>query len=302
MIPSWLNGTLVRNGPGLQQIGADKYQHMFDGLALIHSFHIRNGRVDYMNRFVKSEAYNRNIKANRIVVSEFGTGSYPDPCKTIWQRFMSNFIPELTDNANVSLTPVADHLFATTETNFLHRIDPKTLETQERVDLSRVVTINTSTSHPHFDGNFIYNLGSSFGPFGKYCIIKIPNIENGLEKASIVCSVRMERPLHPSYYHSFSLTKNYYIFIEQPLVLSLKKAALGQMKGKSLSSLIRWRPKQKVSPFSPNFSETDKMFPNFFDTKDEILFNPKNRRKSIEHKIFFGTLCFLSSNQCIRRQ
>ncbi|CAG2179255.1 unnamed protein product, partial [Oppiella nova] len=35
VIPVWLKGTLLRNGPGLQEVGTDKYNHMFDGLALM---------------------------------------------------------------------------------------------------------------------------------------------------------------------------------------------------------------------------------------------------------------------------
>ena len=44
------------------------------------------GRVTYQSRYLRSEAYHRNMAANRIVVSEFGTVAYPDPCKTIFQR------------------------------------------------------------------------------------------------------------------------------------------------------------------------------------------------------------------------
>lgn len=36
---------------------------------------------------MRSETYKRNIKANKIVVSEFGTMIYPDPCKNIFSRY-----------------------------------------------------------------------------------------------------------------------------------------------------------------------------------------------------------------------
>lgn len=36
MIPKWLNGFLLRNGPGSMQVGDQKYEHVFDGDALIH--------------------------------------------------------------------------------------------------------------------------------------------------------------------------------------------------------------------------------------------------------------------------
>lgn len=42
-LPDWLQGTLVRNGPGLFTIGETSYNHWFDGLALMHNFVIKNG-------------------------------------------------------------------------------------------------------------------------------------------------------------------------------------------------------------------------------------------------------------------
>ena len=52
-----------------------------------HTLHVTTtGRVTYQSRYLRSETYRRNMAANRIVVSEFGTAAYPDPCKTIFQR------------------------------------------------------------------------------------------------------------------------------------------------------------------------------------------------------------------------
>lgn len=42
-IPAWLQGTLLRNGPGMHTVGESRYNHWFDGLALIHSFTFRDG-------------------------------------------------------------------------------------------------------------------------------------------------------------------------------------------------------------------------------------------------------------------
>lgn len=46
-----------------------------------------SGEVTYRSKFLKSDTYKRNIKADRIVVSEFGTMIYPDPCKNIFSRY-----------------------------------------------------------------------------------------------------------------------------------------------------------------------------------------------------------------------
>jgi carotenoid cleavage dioxygenase-like enzyme len=43
-IPPWLSGRLIRNGPGLFEVGNTKYNHLFDGLSLLHSFTINEGK------------------------------------------------------------------------------------------------------------------------------------------------------------------------------------------------------------------------------------------------------------------
>lgn len=37
-IPVWLNGSLLRNGPGRMKIGSSTYEHVFDGSALLHRY------------------------------------------------------------------------------------------------------------------------------------------------------------------------------------------------------------------------------------------------------------------------
>lgn len=59
------------------------------------------------------------------------------------------FYAELSDNANISLYPFGDELYAFNETPFIHKIDPETLDTLERVALREYVSILHHTSHPH---------------------------------------------------------------------------------------------------------------------------------------------------------
>jgi carotenoid isomerooxygenase len=90
-IPKWINGSLLRNGPGSIKVGEMTYNHLFDSAALLHRFNIVDGQVTYQCRFLKSDSYKKNLAANRIVVSEFGTVSVPDPCQSIFQRYDFEF-------------------------------------------------------------------------------------------------------------------------------------------------------------------------------------------------------------------
>lgn len=66
------------------------------------------------------------------------------------------FYAEISDNANISLYPFKDELYAFNETPFIHRIDTETLETLERVSLRDYISIIHHTSHPHIDKNGKY--------------------------------------------------------------------------------------------------------------------------------------------------
>ena len=262
-LPEWLRGSLIRNGPGLRRIGDTEYKHLFDGLALLHHFQIdgERGTVTYMNRFLRSDAYVRNTRAQRIVVSDFGTRAYPDPCKSILQRFMAYFtFKQFTDNNAVNVYPIGDQIYATTESPYIRRIDPQTLETFERHDMSKYLAVGTQTAHPHIgnDGS-VYNLASKFGSKGTYNVICIPqnaNSSSPLGSALLTCSIPMQRPLFPSYYHSFCMTENYIVFVEQPLVISVPSLTMKHFTGGSLSSALKWKPKHKVN-FYGFFVERD---------------------------------------------
>lgn len=47
--------------------------------------------VTYRSKFLQSDTYKANSAQNRIVISEFGTLALPDPCRNVFERFMSKF-------------------------------------------------------------------------------------------------------------------------------------------------------------------------------------------------------------------
>ena len=75
-LPAWLVGDLVRVGPALFEIGAEKFAHWFDGQAMLYSFSMQDGAVRYTNKFLGSSNLREHRKAGKIAMSEFGT--HPD--------------------------------------------------------------------------------------------------------------------------------------------------------------------------------------------------------------------------------
>ncbi|XP_038548670.1 beta,beta-carotene 9',10'-oxygenase-like [Micropterus salmoides] len=248
-IPEWINGSFLRNGPGKFEIGNQKFNHWFDGMALLHQFKISNGQVTYKSRFLSSDSYQANKEHNRIAVSEFGTVTMPDPCKNLFQRFLSRFaMPKTSDNANVSFVNYKGDYYVTTETGAMHKVDPETLETTKKVDWSKFIAVNGATAHPHTepDGT-TYNMGNSYTPTGAYYnIIRVPPTKKTagetLEGATVLCSIPSVDKTKPSYYHSFAMSENYVVFIEQPIKLDLLNIVMGIVSGKSISDNVLWDP------------------------------------------------------------
>ncbi|KAJ8368217.1 hypothetical protein SKAU_G00082450 [Synaphobranchus kaupii] len=273
-IPAWISGSFLRNGPGKFEFGNKRalmpytyiihrcnkdskqlyflsYNHWFDGMALMHQFKIEGGQVTYMSRFLRSKSYQANSENDRIVVSEFGTLSMPDPCKNFFQRFLSRFERlQASDNTNVSFTKYKGDFYVSTETNFMHKINPETLETKERVDWSKFIAVNGATAHPHNDPDgSTYNMGNSYTKKGaSYNIICVPpekaSPEDTLEGAKVICTIPSLERGKPSYYHSFAMSENYVVFIEQPIKMDLKKIILGRLRGREISKAVYWDPKQ----------------------------------------------------------
>ncbi|XP_008305705.1 beta,beta-carotene 15,15'-dioxygenase [Cynoglossus semilaevis] len=258
-IPSWLQGTLLRNGPGIFTVGETSYQHWFDGMAIIHSFAFKDGEMTHRSRFLRSDTYKENMAANRIVVSEMGTMAYPDPSKNFIFKaitFLHHTVPDFTDNGASNIIKYGNDYYATSETNYICKIDPVTLETQDKVDYMKYLPVNLATSHPHYDreGN-AYNIGTSIAEKGKtkYTLFKVPaasaNDEDGkptLKNVEVVCTIPCRSLLMPSYYHSFGMTDNYIIFVEQPFKLDILRMATAYMRGVSWASCLKFCPEEKT--------------------------------------------------------
>ncbi|XP_041960688.1 retinoid isomerohydrolase [Alosa sapidissima] len=230
-IPSFLRGALLRLGPGLFEVGDEPFLHLFDGQALMHKFDFNNGQVTYMRKFVKTDAYVRAMTEKRVVITEFGTVAYPDPCKNIFSRFFSYFKGvEVTDNCLVNVYPIGEDYYAVTETNFITKVNTDTLDTLKKVDLMSIVNVNGVTAHPHIerDGT-VYNIGNCMGKGASlaYNIVKMPPTQKDksdcVEKAQVVVQFPSAERFKPSYVHSFGMSENYFVFVETPIKINLLK-------------------------------------------------------------------------------
>ncbi|NXV64182.1 BCDO2 oxygenase, partial [Molothrus ater] len=278
-IPKWINGNLLRNGPGKFEFGNDKFNHWFDGMALLHQFQLAHGTVTYRSRFLQSSSYLRNSQHSRIVASEFGTLAMPDPCKSLFGRFLARFEPPHP-------TLLIMNKICSSSSDF-HKRDPwgSSALTENlwhlQVDWSKFIAVNGATAHPHYESDgTTYNMGNSYGKHGSsYNIIRVPPQESGhgdtLEGAKVLCSIPPRDRAKPSYYHSFGMTENYIVFIEQPLRLNLLKIITSKLRGTAIYDGISWEP-QHNTYFHVVNKHTGEVLPGSWCSQPFVAFHQIN--------------------------
>jgi beta,beta-carotene 9',10'-dioxygenase len=126
--PQWLDGRLLRNGPGTFEAGDDLLRHQFDGPAMFHRFGFRDGKVSYANRFCRSPMFAYIEKHHRLGNTTFGTPVGREIMQRLREEAARGDAPAV--NPSVAFMEIAGDLYATTDGSTIPvRIEPDTLET-----------------------------------------------------------------------------------------------------------------------------------------------------------------------------
>lgn len=209
-LPAWLNGTLIRNGPGRFEFGDTSVDHWFDGLAMLRAFRFQDGTARYRNRFLRTEAYAAAEQGD--YGGGFGT---PDDAGLVDLALAYLTPPDATDNTNVNVWRLGGEFAAMTETPKLTTFDGDTLETTGRTSYLGEPSGQLTTAHPHHDrarGETV-NLVTAFGRTSEYRITRQPD---GVWNRELVGAVETDKP---AYLHDFGVTDKYVVITEVPLVV-----------------------------------------------------------------------------------
>ena len=137
-IPNWIEGKFIRSGPGKFEWGDSKYNHWFDGDAILQCYAIRQGKVKFSSQFIRSASYIASEKRGKIAVEQFATHPAPaDPCENVLGRFSSHFTTDLeSDNCNDSIIQIKGQTYAGGDILKLWKIDKDTVESLEVIDVA----------------------------------------------------------------------------------------------------------------------------------------------------------------------
>jgi carotenoid cleavage dioxygenase-like enzyme len=239
-LPKWLNGSLFRNGPGRFEFNGKTYSHLFDGQACVHKFKISDGQVFYSNKLLETQSYKKTLERD-CLFPNFGTS---DLGSNIFERFKTTFNPpETVDNVNVNVVPFGkEQLYALTETNYVCRLNPDNLKIINTGNVTDAIPkARTTIAHPHVerDGSWITMGMNPKGKVAHYEFFRFQNKnqlpENICQTSQLIASLPSTHKYGLSYFHSFGLTENYIVFLEQTLKISFPHMikALIQNKPKS---------------------------------------------------------------------
>lgn len=242
--PPWLKGQYLRNGPGTFNNGTPSgMSHLFDGFALILSFHIdgTTNTVTGNHKFLQSHAYKEYLRTGYQQYREFATpaattstlsGKVADIIKTslgamgIGQGF--------TDNASVNVIPLSNDsnnnvVIACTETVLgTFKVDKNNLNTIGRIqytdeDNNKPIKGDLTTAHPIIlpNGDHI-NIINNAG-FGESHIYRVSPSSSIRHRIATI----KQRNLAGSWIHSFPCNGRFAIIPETPLYFNLINMMVG---------------------------------------------------------------------------
>ncbi len=225
-IPTGLQGTLYRNGPGCLQRGGVPVGHWFDGDGAILAVNFSHGRVAATYRFVQTQGYQREVAANRYLYSNYGMTAPGN----FWQRLLT----PVKNTANTSVLALPDRLLALWEAGKPYALDLETLATLGEDDLGALRPQWNYSAHYKRDGKTgeIWNFGLTPGLNSQLRIYRShPSGKISKAVSHQVAGI----PL----IHDFVMAGEYLIFLIPPVRLNLWSIVLGQ---KSYSDALTWQP------------------------------------------------------------
>jgi len=118
---------------------------IFSADGYISMFRLRNGRVDYKGRYVRTQRYLKQLEAGRQLYGYYRNPYTDDPSV----RDIAN--PGARTSANTTPVVLGGKLYATKEDSLPYEIDPNTLATRGQTNFNGDWRSQTFTAHPKLD-------------------------------------------------------------------------------------------------------------------------------------------------------
>jgi all-trans-8'-apo-beta-carotenal 15,15'-oxygenase len=251
-IPLNLAGTLFRNGPGLLDIHGTPIHHPFDGDGMIASIALQDGKAFFRNRYVRTEAYQQEREAGKILYrGVFGTQKPGGWLNNAFDLRLKNI-------ANTNVIYWGGKLLALWEAAEPYRLDPATLETIGIDYLDGVLQKGDAFSaHPRIDPCCDLDGGAP-------CLVNF-SLKAGLSSNITIQEFNPDGKLLRShthaiagftFVHDFLITPNYCIFFQSAINFNPLPYLLGwKGAGECLNFLTNKPTRVVLIPRKPPYGE-----------------------------------------------
>ncbi len=217
-IPKNLNGVFFRNGPNPQF--PVQQAHWFEGDGMLHAFYFNDGNVRYSNRWIRTERFSLENKAQK---SLFGAAMG-------LETIDASVLGVNRNTANTNIIYHAGKLLALQESSLPLEIEPQTLVTKEYFTAGGKI-IDSFCAHPHFDAENGEMHGYAYSKQKPEIVYYVFNRQGEVIKAEKIAIP------YCSLMHDFFITKDYVIFPVLPLTIDFERRQRGQPP-------ILWEPEK----------------------------------------------------------
>ena len=239
-----LNGTLLRNGPGILERGGQWVHHPFDGDGMITAIKFKNGKASLTNKFVKTRGYLEEQKCNKFIYrGVFGTQKNGGILNNVLDLKFKNI-------ANTNVVKLGNEVLALWEAAGPHALDPNSLDTIGLTTLKGVLKRNEAFSaHPKTDlnSNSSSELLVTFGiQAGPKSTIRLMEFSNAGENSGELLVDRKDTFNGFAFLHDFAITTNWAIFLQNAIDFNPLPFVMGQ---KGAAQCLKSNPNKKAKFF-----------------------------------------------------
>ncbi len=300
-VPTNLNGTFYRNGPGRLERNGDWVHHPFDGDGMITSMNFSNGKVNLTNRFVRTKAWKEEEKAQKFLYrGVFGT-------KKSGNAISNAFDLRLKNIANTNVIRLGNDLLALWEAAEPYSLNPETLETNGLSNLNGALKGKEAFSaHPRFDpGHHKEPRMVTFGlKTGPKSTLRLMEFSTQGEISGQLLSDRKDNFDGFAFLHDFAITANWAIFMQNAIEFNPLPFLFGQkgaaqcLKSQPNGQAKLWLIPRETGLFS-------KQEPRIFDAPNGFVFHHLNAFENgdqvILDSIFYKDFPSIGPNEDFRK-
>lgn len=288
-IPPELQGTFFRNGPGLLEIHGTPLQHPFDGDGMISAITFKNGKAHFRNRFVRTEAFEKEQEAGKMLYR--GVFGSQKPGGWLANLFDLN----IKNIANTNVIYWGGKLLALWEAAEPYRLNPSTLETMGIDYLDGVLEPKDAfAAHPWVDPSCEMDGGQP-------CLVNF-SIQPGLSTKINVFEFApsgelLRRHTHTvpgfAFIHDFAITPHYCIFFQNAVRFNPIPFMLGlQGAGECVKYQAHKPTRIILIPRTPPYEDV-----KVLETQAGFVFHHANAFELNDKTICLDSICYKSLTQ-----